>query len=221
MAADVDDAQSMRQAFAGASAAYCVTFFWAHFSPEKELSQAWIMAEAAKHAGVGHVIWSTLEDTRKWVPLSDKRMPTLMGKYKVPHFDAKGEANHFFADAGVPTTYLLTSFYWDNLINFGMGPKRGPDGKLTFTLPMGDKKLPGIAAEDIGKCAYGIFKKGGEYIGKTVGIAGEFLTGAQMAAKLAAALGQSVSYTPVTARCLPRLRLPWRRRPRQHVPVQA
>ena len=198
VAADVDDAQSMRQAFAGASAAYCVTFFWAHFSPEKELSQAWIMAETAKHAGVGHVIWSTLEDTRKWVPLSDARMPTLMGKYKVPHFDAKGEANHFFVDAGVPTTYLLTSFYWDNLINFGMGPKRGPDGKLTFTLPMGDKMLPGIAAEDIGKCAYGIFKKWGEYIGKTVGIAGEFLTGAQMAAKLTVALGQPVSYTAVT-----------------------
>ena len=41
-----------------------------------------------------HVIWSTLEDTRQWVPLDDNRMPTLMGKYKVPHLDAKGEANH-------------------------------------------------------------------------------------------------------------------------------
>ena len=103
------------------------------------------------------------------MPLGDDRMPTLMGKYKVPHFDAKGEADHLFADLGVPTTFLLTSFYWDNLIHFGMGPKRGPDGKLAITLPMGDKKLPGIAAEDIGKCAYGIFKKGGEFIGKTVG----------------------------------------------------
>ena len=136
------------------------------------------MARAAKAAGVQHVIWSTLEDTRKWVPLSDDRMPTLQGKYKVPHFDAKGESNRFFTEAGVPTTFLLTSFYWDNLIYFGMGPKKGPDGKLAFTLPMGDKKLPGIAAEDIGRCAYGIFKRGPEFIGKTVGIAGEHLTGA-------------------------------------------
>ena len=67
-----------------------------------------------------------LEDTRKWVPLSDNRMPTLMGKYKVPHFDAKGEADHIFTDLGVPTTFLLTSFYWDNLIYFGTGPKKGP-----------------------------------------------------------------------------------------------
>ncbi len=195
--ADVDDAESLKRAFAGAYGAFCVTFFWAHFSPEKELTQARAMAQAAKHAGLQHVIWSTLEDTRKWVPLSDSRMPTLMDKYKVPHFDAKGEADQVFSEVGVPATFLLTSFYWDNLIHFGMGPKKGPDGKLAITLPMGDKKLPGIAAEDIGKCAYGIFKKGRELIGKTVGIAGEHLTGAQMAAALSKALGQEVRYNDV------------------------
>jgi uncharacterized protein YbjT (DUF2867 family) len=198
VAADVDDAKSLEKAFAGAYGAYCVTFFWAHFSPERELAQAAAMAQAAKHAGLQHVIWSTLEDTRRWVPLTDGRMPTLQGKYKVPHFDAKGEADHLFTDAGVPTTFLLTSFYWDNLIHFGMGPKKGPDGVLQFTLPMGDKKLPGIAAEDIGRCAYGVFKKGREYVGKTVGIAGEHLSGAQMAAALTAALHREVRYNEVT-----------------------
>jgi len=198
VAADVDDLESLKRAFNGASGAFCVTFFWAHFSPEKEMAEATAMAKAAKHAGVKHVIWSTLEDTRKWVPLSDTRMPTLMGQYKVPHFDSKGAADHVFTDLGLPTTFLLTSFYWDNLIHFGMGPKKGPDGKLAFTLPMGDKKLPGIAAEDIGKCAFGIFKKGSEFIGKTVGIAGEHLTGAQMAAALTKALGQEVRHNAVS-----------------------
>jgi len=141
--ADVDDEESLRRAFAGAYGAYCVTFFWAHFSPEKEIAEAAAMARAAKRAGVEHVIWSTLEDTRRWVPVDDPRMPTLMGKYKVPHFDAKGEANYLFTGFGVPTTFLLTSFYWDNLIGFGMGPRKGPDGTLAITLPMGDKKLPG------------------------------------------------------------------------------
>ena len=122
------------------------------------------MAQAAREAGLEHVIWSTLEDTRLRVPLSDDRMPTLMGKYKVPHFDAKGEANHFFTDSGLPVTLLLTSFYWDNFIYFGMGPKKGPDGKLAITLPMGDEKLPGIAAEDIGRCAYGIFKERTQFV---------------------------------------------------------
>jgi uncharacterized protein YbjT (DUF2867 family) len=197
VAGDVDDEASLKRAFAGAHGAYCVTFFWAHFSPEREKAEAAAMARAAKETGVSHVIWSTLEDTRERVPLSDPRMPTLQGSYKVPHFDAKGEANAEFTRLGVPTTFLLTSFYWDNLIYFGMGPRKGDDGKLVFALPMGDKKLPGIAAEDIGKCAYGIFKRAKEFVGRTVGIAGEHPTGAQMAASLGRAIGQPVSYYPV------------------------
>ena len=195
--ADLDKPETLAKAFAGAYGAFTLTNFWEHLSPEKELAQARNMAQAAKTAGVQHVIWSTLEDTRKWVPLSDTRMPTLMGKYKVPHFDAKGEADQIFRDLGVPTTFLLTSFYWDNLIYFGAGPQRGPDGILAITFPMDQKRLSGIAAEDIGKASFGIFKRGKELIGKTVGIAGEHLTGAEMAKGLTRALGQEVRYNNV------------------------
>jgi uncharacterized protein YbjT (DUF2867 family) len=198
VAGDIDDEKSMANALRGAYGAYFVTFYWAHFSPEKEKEEAKKLARAAKTAGTRHVVWSTLEDTRNWVSLSDERMPTLMGKYKVPHFDAKGESNKEFRDLAVPATYLLTSFYWDNLINFGMAPKRGADGKLAFTMPMGHAKLPGIAAEDIGGCAYGLFKMSKEYVGRTVGIAGEHLTGAEMATALGRALGEEVRYNAVT-----------------------
>lgn len=197
VAADLDDPASLERAFAGAYGAFCVTNFWEHFSGEKETAQARALAAAAKTARVSHVIWSTFEDTRELVPLSDDRMPTLHGKYKVPHFDSKGEANAAFMGSGVPATLLLTSFYWDNLIHFGMGPKKGPDGKLSFVLPMADKKLPGIAAADIGPCAYGIFKRGTEFQGKTVGVAGEHLTGDEMAAALSRALEQPVTYAYV------------------------
>lgn len=198
VAANLDDVESVKRAFTGVYGAFCLTNFWEHFSPEKEYAQAKSQAEAAQEAGVRHVIWSTLEDTRKWVPLSDDRMPTLLGRYKVPHFDAKGEADREFSALGLPVTFLLTSFYWDNLIFFGMGPKKGPDGTLLFTMPMGDKKLPGIAVEDIGKCALGIFKSGKDSIGKTIGIAGEHLTGQEMATAMTKALGQPVRYNAVT-----------------------
>jgi uncharacterized protein YbjT (DUF2867 family) len=198
VSADLDDLESVKRAFQGAYGAYCVTFYWAHMNPDKEIAQAKTMAEAAKAAGVKHVIWSTFADTRALVPLTDNRMPTLMGKFKVPHFDTKGESNHFFTDLGLPVTFLQTSFYWDNFIHFGMGPKKGADGKLAITLPMGNKKLPGIAAEDIGKCAYGIFQQGSHYIGKTVGIAGEHLTGKQMASAMSKGLGKDVRYNDVT-----------------------
>ncbi len=194
--ADVDDAASVARALDGAYGAYFVTFFWDHFSPEKELAQARGFAEAAKAAGIQHAVWSTLEDTRKWVPLENPRMPTLMGKYKVPHFDAKGEADQFFGDAGVPTTFLLTSFYWDNFIHFGLGVQRGTDGKLALNLPMGEARLPGIAADDIGRAAYGVFKRP-ELIGKTIGIAGEHPTGKEMAEGLSEVVGEEVVYNAV------------------------
>jgi uncharacterized protein YbjT (DUF2867 family) len=198
VAADADQPETLNRAFAGAYGAFCLTNFWEHFSPERELAQARNQAQAAKTAELQHVIWSTLEDTRKWVPLEDDRMPTLMGKYKVPHFDAKGEADQIFRDLGVPTTFLLTAYYWENLIFFGAGPQRGPDGILAITFPMDDKKLPSIAVGDIGKAAYGIFKRGKEFINKTVGIAGEHITGEQMARALTAALGQEIRYNNVS-----------------------
>src|SRR5437870_3310059 len=156
--ANLDDVESLKKAFAGAHGVYGVTNFWEHFSAEKEKAQAKNIAEAAKAAGVKHVIWSTLEDTRKLMSSDDKRMPILQEKYRVPHFDAKAEANGFFA--GLPVTFLVTSFYWDNLYLFKLAPTKDENGVYSWTFPMGNAKLAGIAAEDIGKTAYGIFKAG-------------------------------------------------------------
>lgn len=189
---DLTDPGSIDRAFDGVHGAYCVTFFWAHMSPEREMEEARTLAAAAQRGGVQHVVWSTLEDTRKWVPLESDQMPTLMKRYKVPHFDVKGEADKFFVT--LPTTYLLTSFYWDNLVSFGMNPKPDGQGGYTFTLPMDGAKLPGIAAEDIGKCAYGVFKEGKSAIGKHIGISGEHVSGAEMAAILSDVLGINVRH---------------------------
>jgi uncharacterized protein YbjT (DUF2867 family) len=197
--ADLDDEASLERAFTGAYGAYCLTNFWEHFSGQKEIDQAASMARAAKSAGIRHAIWSTFEDTRDWIPLDDDRMPTLQDKFKVAHFDGKAEANRLFTDAGVPTTFLLTSFYWENFIFFGLGPQRGEDGVLAVTYPMGDAKLPGIAVEDIGKCAYAIFKRPDEFIGKTVGVAGAHLTGVEIAEAFTNALGEEVRYNVVEA----------------------
>ncbi|MGQ8335072.1 NmrA/HSCARG family protein [Sunxiuqinia sp. A32] len=197
--ADVENKESLAKAFNGAYGAYCVTFFWEHFSPEKEMAHAKNMAEAATEAGVKHVIWSTLEDTRKFVSLDDDHLPTLMEKYKVPHFDAKGESNAFFVNSGIPYTLLHTSFYWDNFIYFGMGPQKDQEGNLAITFPMADKKLPSMSAEDIGKSAFGIFKAGDQYKNQSIGISGEHLTGQQMADTFSKVYGKEVKYNDVPA----------------------
>jgi uncharacterized protein YbjT (DUF2867 family) len=196
---DLGDATSVHKALEGAYGAFFVTFYWAHMSPEQEKTEAAIFAYAAKEAGIKHAVWSTLEDTRELFPIDDNRMPTLMDKYNVPHFDAKGESNKQFIAAGVPTSFLHASFYWENFIYFGMGPKKGEDGKLALTLPIGDAKMAGIGAEDIGKCVYGVFKKGQEYFGKNIGVAGEHLSGEQMADAFSKALGEPVVYNKIPA----------------------
>ena len=199
VAADQDDVESLKRAFRGAYGVFGVTFFWAHFSPEKEIAEAGNLARAAKDAGVPHFVWSTLEDTRRFMPLSDNRMPTLQGKYKVPHFDSKGGSDHFFSDLGVPTTFLLTSFYWDNFVFFGMGPKRGPDGKLALTLPDGGQEAARHRGRRHRRLCVRDLQTRKELVGKTVGIAGEILTGAEMAASLTRALGQEVRYNAISA----------------------
>jgi hypothetical protein len=107
----------------------------------------------------------------------------------------------------VPTTFLLTS-YWDNLVHFGLGPKRGADGVLALVLPTGGEKLPGIAAEDIGRCACGIPEAGPDLAGRTIGIAGEHLTGAEVARALGRALGEEVRYAEVSPEAYRGLGLP-------------
>jgi uncharacterized protein YbjT (DUF2867 family) len=194
VAGDADTPASLDAAFAGAYGAFCVTNFWEHGDPERELRQASALAKATRRAGLQHVVWSTLEDTRQEVPIGDARLPTLRGHYKVPHFDAKGEADAVFAAEGAPTSYLLAAFYWDNLIHFGMGPRRQEDGSLVLALPLGGQQLPGIASGDIGGAALGIFRRGPSAAGERFGIAGDILSGDEMAVRLGTALGQPVAF---------------------------
>jgi uncharacterized protein YbjT (DUF2867 family) len=205
--ADLDDEASVRKAFDGAYGAFVVTNFWAQRTPEQdeartraemELAQAATAARAAKDAGLRHVVWSTLEDTRPHFARLGIDVPTVFDSYKVPHFDAKGEANAFFTELGVPTTFLQTTFFYEAFIVGGQGPHRDEDGELVVTIPMAGNKLALIAADDIGRTALGVFRRGDDFIGKTVSIAGAHVTGEQLAAKFTTVLGEKVVYRPLT-----------------------
>ncbi|MCG5432185.1 NmrA family NAD(P)-binding protein [Mycobacterium sp. MYCO198283] len=203
--ADLDDGASVRAAFDGADGAFVVTNYWAERSADEdaartradmERAQADNAALAAKQAGVGHVIWSTLEDTRE-VLGADDQVPTVEERYKVPHFDAKAEADALFREYDVPTTFLRTTFFFESFAG-GVGPTRAGDGTLELTLPMADQPLSGIAVADIGKTALGIFKRGAGLIGQTVSIAGDHLTGEQYASAFSDAFGEPVTYRPMS-----------------------
>ena len=164
------------------------------------------MAQAAKVAGLKHAAsGQRSKDTRKWVPLSDNRMPTLQGKYKVPHFDGKGESQRLlYQNAGVPTTPAADGLLLGQLYSLRHGAEQGSRRQAGDHLPARRYagRCQGIAAEDIGACAYGIFKRGGEFIGKTVGVCtSERLffrrVPRQMAAAFAEVLGRPVAYNSI------------------------
>jgi len=192
------DEDSLRKAFAGAHGAYLVTPFWEHMSAAKELIEVENLISAAKATGLKHVVWSTLEDTREAIPLSDDRMPTLDEIYKVPHFDVKGGvADRLFAESGLPTTYLQLTFYWDNLLT-DLQPRRDPDGVVALHLPMSTSRIAGIASEDIGAVVLSAFRRPSETIGATITPAGEHLTGEEVADAFTKVTGEQVVYRPLT-----------------------
>ncbi|MFS0897768.1 NmrA/HSCARG family protein [Mycolicibacterium litorale] len=199
VAADLDDEASLDRAFDGVHGAFVVTNYWAPLAAdagisraERELAQAAAAARALERTGVEHVVWSTLEDTRGHFA-DDSAVPDVEG-YKVPHFDAKAEADAFFA--GLPVTYLRTTLFFENFVD-SFPPRRGDDGALTLALPIADQPLAGIAVDDIGRSALGVFARGDALVGKTVSIAGDILTGDGYAAALSDALGEPVTYVPV------------------------
>ncbi|MDQ0596590.1 hypothetical protein QF037_000935 [Streptomyces canus] len=97
----------------------------------------------------------------------------------------------------MPTTFLNTTFYFQGFLQ-GLGPQRGEEGVLTLTLPLGDGKLlSGVDVADIDRTAFAILKGGAGFIGRTVGLVGDHLTGAQYAEKPAGALGEPVRFQSV------------------------
>ena len=182
---DLNDLESLKNAFKGAYGVFCVTAF----SPNKddvELTQAKNLAEACKHNNISHVIWSTLENTKETLK---NQAPVLKGEYSTPHFDCKNEANSLFDIK--KTTFLHTSFYYENFIYFGMIQKNEHGMAIAFN--MGDSPLPMVSVSDIGKAAANIFANK-LLIGKNAYICSDILTCNEIANLLSKYLESQVSY---------------------------
>lgn len=195
--ADLDQPSSLDDAFEGVYGVFAVTNYWELNSAAREKLQAKNVADACRKANIEHVVWSTLEDTRDYIPATSSAMPMLEGEYRVPHLDCKSEANSYFE--GLPATFLITSFFWDNMVNFGMSPKLDQDGIYRWYMPMGDAKLAGHAAQDIGNVVAAIFADPNRFLGRSIGIQAEALTLAEMASTVAKVFEVPVEYVALDA----------------------
>lgn len=180
--ADLDDAPTVRRALRGAHGAFFVTHPWIGAQAAREQARAATLADAAALERVRHVLWSTLDDPRAALACT----PPCPG--------ATRDTERSFAERGVPLTRLLAALPWDQLLRLGLGPQRDAEGRLVLALPLGRARLPGIACRDIGACAAELLRRGEHSTGGALGLTGEHLDGAQMAAALARVLGEPVRY---------------------------
>ena len=182
VAADVDDPESLKRAFDGAYGAYCVTFFWEHFSPEKELAQAQAhgrrpprrrasqhvdLVDARGHAQAG--CRSTTTACRRCRASTRCRTSTPRAR-PTAFFTRRGRADDVPADRRSTGTTSSTSAW---------ARRRGRTASCRSRCRWATRSCPASPPRTSARCAYGIFKAGASTIGKTVGIAGEHLTGAR------------------------------------------
>jgi uncharacterized protein YbjT (DUF2867 family) len=144
--ADLQDLQSLKDAFKDAYGVFVVTNFW---EGADEIAQGKNAIEAAKATGVQHFIWSTLPD----VEIISK------AAFEVPHFTGKAKVDDLVKSAGFKySTLVQPPFYYQNLVGM-LGPQPKQDGTTGWTLPIDPTKKAIHMSDinDLGKVVAGAF----------------------------------------------------------------
>lgn len=173
---DLDDRASLDRALAGAYGVFSVQTFMGPDGPAGETRQGKLLADAAQAAGVQHFVYTSVGGAER--------------KSGLPHFESKFQIEEHIRGLGLPATILRPVFFMENLRSPWMGPR---DGVLAIGLRP-TTALQMIAADDIGAFAALAFARPQEFIGKAIEIAGDALTGPQMADALTRATGQPVRF---------------------------
>jgi uncharacterized protein YbjT (DUF2867 family) len=140
--ADMASPEAAAPAVQGAHTVFVVTNFWESMSAATEIAQGKAVTDAAKAAGVQHLIFSSLINAAQ---ASNGRLS------HISHFDGKAEIAVYMQDSGVPTTFVLPGLFMTELRNF---IRKGEDGVYRLALPIdGDKgQVPAfLPTADMGK----------------------------------------------------------------------
>lgn len=184
VAGDLDNKDSIMAALKCCYGVFGVTNFWEHFNKEREHGVNLIDAVAASE--VEHFVFSTLYSA---VKISN-------GKYAAPHLDIKAELEAYCRERVPHSTYVQPAFYYENFKTF-FPPQLAADGTYHFGFPQLDTKLAGVSIEDAGGVITAIFLNPADFMGHTVGIVGDDLTGTEYAAKMSAVTGKNVVYSHI------------------------
>jgi uncharacterized protein YbjT (DUF2867 family) len=187
---DLLDKQSLAKALEGCWGVYGMTDFWKDpHHPEKEFQQGQNLMDAIRETdSVKSIVYSSLECTSE----------LTQGKIAVPCFDEKAKVARYAKQFNLPMTEIRLAFYYENLTSWFKPKRYGADETFIFDFPMADKRLDLTPVCDIGAAVVEIFRKPEKYLGKAISLAGDSLTGKEIAQTFEKVTGQKAVYQPLT-----------------------
>jgi uncharacterized protein YbjT (DUF2867 family) len=174
---DFTDHDSLVRAARGVDAVYAMSTPYEQ-GAEKETAQGITITDAAKAAGVAHLICSSVASANRATG--------------IPHFDGKYEVEKYVQASGLRYTVVAPVYFMENLLQ-PWSLSSLSQGKLAVALPA-SRSLQQIAAADIGAFVTAVIERGDTVFGRRFDIAGDELTGEQAAAILSKATGRELRY---------------------------
>ncbi|WP_299957423.1 NmrA/HSCARG family protein [uncultured Modestobacter sp.] len=176
--ADLRDPESLRAALRGADRVFAMTTFADERGVDGEVEDGRALADAVAAAGAGHLVYSSVGGAERHTG--------------VPHFESKRRVEEHIEALGLPATFLRPVFFMENLT--GQGPSV-EDGTLVVRLPLpGDVPVQMVAVADIGAAAAATLLDPSRVPGGAIELAGDELTGDQVAQVFGAAAGLPARY---------------------------
>ena len=177
---DLNDEPSLRKAMEGAWGVFALQNTW-EAGVEGEEEQGHRQARLARDVGVKHYVYTSVASADR--------------KTGIPHFENKYRIENTVRSLGFPSHVILRPvFFMENLL----GPwfKSGIDaGQLGLAIQP-KTRLQMIAVEDIGKYGRWAFDEHERLNRREIDLAGDELTGAEMATVISRASGHPVAFAP-------------------------
>jgi len=177
VAGDFTDSSSLVRAATGVDAMYAMTTPF-ESSEEAETEQGLELIKAAKQAGVGHFVYSSVGSADQ--------------KTGIPHFDSKYKVEEVLVASGLPYSISAPVYFMDNLLSPWTLPGV-KEGTLAQAMP-GDRPLQQIALADIGAFATALIERRERVFGHRFDIAGDELTNIELVHTLSGIIGREITY---------------------------
>ncbi|MEI8699904.1 NmrA/HSCARG family protein [Mesorhizobium sp. ISC15] len=148
---------------------------------EEETRQGILAADAAKAAGVGHLIYSSVADANK--------------KTGIPHFESKYLVEQHVERLGLPYTISAPVAFMENFVApWSIGALS--QGTHAFAVPA-KRPLQLVALADIGAFVATLVERRERVFGKRFDFAGDELSGEDQAKILSQAIGRPINYQEI------------------------